>query len=203
MRNLDIGAGPWHDRGEAPARPLPALALLYAAGELEQAEAAEFEKRLADDQAAREALAQAVYLARSLAGQQPPTPDPAYRAEVRRRLRPPGFWRRLLAPRLYPGHPALWTGVGAAAAIAFTLAVMHAPESRGRDPIPVPIAVERPEPAAVPRPADTTSAADVAKVWAALHNSEHLARAREEEIRRRGRAEDRPARLHALHVLHQ
>jgi hypothetical protein len=36
-------------------------------------------------------------------------------------------------------------------------------------------------------------------VWAALNNSEHLARAREEEIRRRGRAEDRPARLHALH----
>ena len=202
MRDVDPGAGPRHDPGERPAPPLPALALLYAAGELDGDGAAAFENRLAEDQAAREVLAQAVHLARSLAGHQPPTPDPAYRAEVRRRLRPPGFWGRLLAPRLYPGHPALWTGIGAAAAVLLTAAVLHAPASRGGESTAVPVAVERPEPAA-PRPADATSAAEVAKVWAALHNSEHLARAREEEVRRRGRAEDRPPHLHHLPVLHQ
>ena len=198
MRDVDPGPGPWHDRGEPRVPPLTALALLYAGGELDEDEAAAFEKRLGEDQAAREALAQAVNLARSLAGHKPP--DPAYRAEVRRRLRPPGFWGRLLAPRLYPGHPALWTGIGAATAVLLTVAVLHAPASRGRrEPTPVPVAVERPEPAAVPRPADSASTAEVAKVWAALHNSEHLARAREEEVRRRDRAEDRPARLHVQH----
>jgi hypothetical protein len=202
MREVDPGAGPCHDRGEPPAPPLSALALRYAGGELDGDEAADFEKRLGEEQAACEALTQAVHLARSLAGHKPPTPDPAYRAEVHRRLRPPGFWGRLLAPRSYPGHPALWTGVGAAAAVLLTAVVLHAPASRGREPAPDPVAVGLPEPAAVPRPADGASTPEVARVWAALNNSEHLARA-QEEVRRRGRAEDRPARLHALHVQHR
>ena len=62
MREIESDAGPWHDEGTSPILPLSALALLYAAGELDEDEAAAFEKRLGEDQAVREALAQAVRL---------------------------------------------------------------------------------------------------------------------------------------------
>src|SRR6266542_6142583 len=104
--------------------PLHLVALLYASGEMEAAEAADFERRLAEDQAARDALAGAVPLAQALAGRAAAVPDPAYRARVRRQLRPaPGLWQRLWAPRPYRGHPALWGAAGAAAAAVVALAL--------------------------------------------------------------------------------
>src|SRR5262245_9682107 len=92
-------------------------ALLDASGELDAAEAEAFERRLGEDQAAREALAGAVPLARALGGLPAAAPDPAYRARVRRLLRPrAGVWQRLWGRRPYRGHPVLWGAVGAAAA---------------------------------------------------------------------------------------
>jgi hypothetical protein len=81
---------PETDPGGAPSpRALAAVAFRYARGEADGPEAAAFERRLAADQSAREALCRAVTLARSLAGLGPPRPDPAYRERVRQRLRPP------------------------------------------------------------------------------------------------------------------
>src|SRR5262245_49426408 len=87
---------------------LAALALLYACGEMDEPAAAAFERRLGEDQAAREALCQAVELNRDLAGLAALAPDPAYRGRVRRRLLSPSDAHR--------GHPALWAATGAAAA---------------------------------------------------------------------------------------
>jgi hypothetical protein len=88
----------------ADRESLARQALLYAAGELRGDEAAAFEGRLGEDQYAREALAQAVLLARAVNGERPPTPDPDYRRHVARRLLPPrGLWQRL-----FPRWPARW-----------------------------------------------------------------------------------------------
>jgi len=67
---------------------LTALALLYTNGELEADEAGAFETRLGVDQAAREALCQAVQLTLSLGGLAPPTPHFSYRERVREQLLP-------------------------------------------------------------------------------------------------------------------
>src|SRR5213080_840229 len=98
------------DSGE-PCEPLAFQALLYASEGLAEADAAAFERRLAEDQAAREALAQAVPLALALRGQAVSSPNPVYRSRVRRRLLP-------RPPRV---HPAVWTGLGAAAAVLVML----------------------------------------------------------------------------------
>jgi len=163
-------------------------ALLYASGELEGEPATAFEARLAEDQSAREALAQAVQLSLALAGHAAPDPDPAYREAVRRRLRPRGAWQRIWSKRFYRGHPALWGLLGAAAAsVAF---IMFAPA-----PAPPSAAFVEQAPAA-----PTT---EMANVWAELHNSDHLTRAHGEEARRKLRAEDRRSRLPGMHIIRQ
>jgi hypothetical protein len=157
------------------------LALLYASGELTETEAAEFEQRLAGDQQAREALAQAVPLA--LPPGQPLTPDPSYREGVRRRLRRRRSWSWLVERRAYPGHPVLWSGAGAvAAALVMALGLL------AWMPSPPPTVV-RVEPA--PAPASEPAKADVASVWAQLHTTDHVARAHDEEMRRKNRNEQR------------
>ncbi len=96
-------------------RTLLALANGYAAGTLSLEAASAFENRLADDQAARDALTRAV-------GRLHPDacPDAGYRRAVQHRLHPP-LWRRLLTPRRYPGHPSLWALAGAAAVLVGVL----------------------------------------------------------------------------------
>jgi hypothetical protein len=161
------------------------LALLYAGGELDPAEAALFEQRLAGDQQAREALAQAALLA--MPPGQPLAPDPAYRQRVHRRLRRRP-WSRLVQRRSYPGHPLLWSGAGAAAAallttLTFLLGMPAAsPMADGHRPAP-----------AEPREADgePPAQADVANVWARLHTTDHVARAHDEEMRRKSRTDQR------------
>src|SRR5262245_43763797 len=102
-------------RDSTPRDPDDALAFqayLYAGGELDGPEEAAFERRLGDDPAAREALCQAVRLSAGLGGRPPAVPGPAFRECVRRRLRRgPG------GRKGYPGHPALWGALGAAAAV--------------------------------------------------------------------------------------
>ena len=163
---------------------LAAIAFLYASGELTAEDAAAFEQRLGEEQAARDALCYAVLLTQTLEGQPAPMPSPAYREKVRQRLRPGGFGSRFLSRRSYRGHPALWTGLGMAAALLLMLIWPH-PRS------PVPLA---PAPASVassltPAPAPE-AAAETAQRWANLPTSERLTRARREEKRRRIRAED-------------
>jgi anti-sigma-K factor RskA len=94
---------------------IDALALLYASGVLEDKAAAAFEQRLGEDQAARETLCQAVQLLHVLCLQPAVEPNPAYREEVRRRLRQQRPRNR------YRGHPLLWAILGAAAAAVLLL----------------------------------------------------------------------------------
>jgi anti-sigma factor RsiW len=89
-------------------------ALLYANGEMEPDAAADFERRLGEDQTAREALAQAVALSRTLIQVSAVRPTSDYRAEARRRLLPP-------QSRTQRGHPVLWMLAGAALAILMLL----------------------------------------------------------------------------------
>jgi hypothetical protein len=175
------------DRGPKDADGLAWLALLYAGGELTEAEAALFEQRLAGDQQAREALAQAAPLA--LPPGQPLAPDPAYRERVHRRLRRRP-WGWLVQRRSYPGHPILWSSAGAAAA-ALLMALTFL---MGR-PAYTPVAAgQRPAPVAAPggeAPAEEPAQADVANAWARLHTTDHVARAHDEEMRRKSRIDPR------------
>src|SRR5262249_52429152 len=107
---------------EAPAHPDPTLqatALRYAAGDLGPAEASEFEALLATDQAARDALSDAVRLPAGPLGQPPPEPHRSFRAAIRERLF--GWCPSWLARRAYRGHPFVWVVLGAFAVAACTV----------------------------------------------------------------------------------
>jgi len=69
-----------------PEPTLQTTALRYAAGDLTPGETAVFEAQLANDQNARDALAEAVRLSAAAIGQKPPTPHPSFRATIRARL---------------------------------------------------------------------------------------------------------------------
>ncbi len=179
-----------------PAESLAAQAFLYASGELEPEEARSFELRLGEDQAARDALCQAVgtSLVASDAGVRP---DPAYRERVRARLCRPTLLVKMFPRRYYRGHPALWSGLGAAGAL-LVVAFFIPARTMGKRFQPVSTDLGAAPPAAVPGPVEPTRPAsptiDVAGLWAELPNGEHLLRARDEEARRRLRSED----LHRL-----
>jgi hypothetical protein len=112
-----------HDPGKDDTA-LAFQAFLYASGEMDGPEAALFETRLGEDQAARDALCQAVQLSYPQAGPFSLQPDPAYREQVRRRVqRRPGWWRWLTRKRSHRGHPAAWTGLGVIAALGVTWAL--------------------------------------------------------------------------------
>ena len=178
-----------------PSEPLMAQALLYASGELDGPEEEAFERRLADDQATREALARAVRLTLPFGGSVPTRPDPAYRAGVRARLRPRGGpWAWLTATRTYRGHPAVWAALGAAAAVLLLVGVT--PRRPATFPVaPHPSSFASAEGVAAAEPDGADSAADVAAAWAATHSKESLLRARDEQARRRWRARDWPRTL--------
>src|SRR5882724_9936156 len=94
-----------------PDPTLQATALRYAAGDLDPDEVSAFEARLAEDQDARDALAEAVRLSAAAIGQEPPAPHPSFRSAIRARLGLAG----------YRGHPVAWVGLGAAAVAACAL----------------------------------------------------------------------------------
>jgi anti-sigma factor RsiW len=179
---------------ETPVPPhddaLAFQALLYAGGEMEAGEAQLFERRLGEDQAAREALCRAVRAASALAGHIPPAPDPAYREEVRRRLRPDPL-RALVQRRSYRGHPLLWIGLGAAAAVLLTFGIGAMAPSVPPASLPTGSDATTVAPAPAPRRAEPLrpSSVDMANLWAELNSNDHLAKAREEEMRRKVRAE--------------
>src|SRR5687768_12542449 len=97
-----------------PDPTLQATALRFAADDLPPEEAATFGARLATDEAAQDALAEAVRLSAKALGQAPPAPHRSFRTLVRERLR--GVRRAWLTRRAYRGHPAAWAALGAVAA---------------------------------------------------------------------------------------
>jgi hypothetical protein len=165
-------------------------ALLYVSGELPGAATTAFETRLGEDQAARDALCQAVQLAHAAPGGLTPRPDPAYRQQVHQRLRPRrGLWPWLTGKRLYRGHPLVWSALGAAAAVLLLVGIDHRAvpsghaaanvsaanrEAKPPSPFRKPSAPSRAKkPSASRPPASTVAAADgaEARAWAELQQS--------------------------------
>jgi len=131
-----------------PEPTLQTTALRYAAGDLTAAEAAAFETRLADDQDARDALAEAVRLSAAALGQDPPAPHRSFRAAIRERLL--GYCPSWLSRRAYRGHPFVWVGLGALAVAACTLVGLALAEHQqpARDTTPIAALPESPAPLA-------------------------------------------------------
>jgi anti-sigma-K factor RskA len=166
------------------------LAMLYAAGELDDTAAAAFECRLADDQSVREALCAAVRLQRMSAGNPDLSPDPRYRERVRQRLRTP-TWRRIAGRVGARGSPGAWALAGAAVAAVMLLTLRHgfAPADVARTPAPS--SVEEVAKQLPTLPAEFDVAGGCLDEWPDLSGGQHLAQAVDEEIRRKVRAEDR------------
>ena len=181
------------------------LAFLYVSGEMDVPEAADFERRLGDEQLLRESLCRAVELMQTLEGLAPPVPRLHYRERVRERLGTCGkWWQRFTRVRAYRGHPALWCGLGAAAALLAVSLLSRTVFTTDRKPptptqaSPAPVAKQTsPIPPAAPHEEADDDMLDIAELWASMDNGEHLVRAHEEELRRRDRR-----LLHADHALH-
>jgi anti-sigma factor RsiW len=166
-------------------------ALLYAGGELEAPDAEAFERRLAEDQAAREALAAAVRLSLTVDGRPSAEPDPAYRAQVVERLRPRRpLWQRLLARRSYRGHPAVWGLLGAAAAVLLLIGSGWSPPAAPPSQAVAPPAA-RPADDVHPAETDEPPTPEAAAIWATLSGKEHVVKAHGEEARRKARTQER------------
>src|SRR5262245_8485483 len=139
--------------------PLSITALRYAARDLPPVETAAFEVRLAADQDAREALAEAVRLSAAALGRPVPAPLAGIRGVIADRLTPAatavaGLFRR----RAYRGHPMTWAGLGAAAAAAaVSVGVWFADPPASARPE---LAVACPPPDAVPSAAARAADAD-------------------------------------------
>ena len=147
-------------------------ALLYSSGELEGDEATAFEARLAVDQEARDALAQAVELTLTATGERR-APDEVWREETKRRLlQRVSLWQRLAGPRVYRGHPAVWSIFGALAASLVLTLMQQMPTTHTTQ--------ARVEPARV------MPSTEEANHWAELTNNDHLTQARE-EVRKKSR----------------
>ena len=208
---------------EPTPRALEATALRYAARDLPPADAAAFEARLAYDQDAREALAEAVRLSAAALGQEPPAPHRSFRAIIRDRLRPLTGWvSGWPARRAYRGHPLAWAGTGAAVVAAVILAagpfdVDEPDPTRAASPpiAAIPATPRSPAPAgpvpprqlaAAPVDRDTVATVDGgsagggtdeaarrAEIWAELSTPEHVEKAHDDDARWRQRLKD----LHA------
>lgn len=175
-----------------PDPALQSTALRYAAGDLGPSEGAAFEDRLAVDQDARDALAEAVRLSAAALGQAAPKPSAAVRARLRERL----TWT--------PSRGLAWAAGGAAVVAVCTLVGLslanHIDPPVFTDPATHSAAhpedAEAPEPdvpslpldATVPVAAETPPGAcgddrSVAEIWADLSSHEHVEKTRDDEAR--------------------
>jgi len=198
------------DRQDIPDDRLNYDALLYAGNELDRDAAELFEERLATDQAARDALANAMQLTLLVAGR-PTKPDPQYREEVRSRFSHPSWWGRFWKPRIRRGPALAWVAVGGiAASVAIACWPIQPLPSPVTEPVVIEVVERLPEPtieAVVPIAVPTEQVADAtpiptpmgdmtsdaAAMWEEMSNSDHLQRVQEEELRRRA-ARDRVRR---------
>jgi hypothetical protein len=182
-----------------PDPTLQATALRYAAGDLSPDEVSAFEARLAEDQDARDALAEAVRLSAAAIGQKPPAPHPSFRTLIRARL-------GLVS---YRGHPLAWVGLGAAAVAACAIFAVSLPtrsnalEAEAAVRV-APAGLEVPQ--VVPRdavaaqdagqagaenpPAGCGDERSVAEIWADLSSHDHVEKARDDEMRWRQRVRE-------------
>lgn len=180
---------------------LEATALRYAARTLPRDESAAFETRLAGDQSAREALAEAVRLSAAALGQESPAPDRSFRSMIRERLHAvtPGW----LARRAYRGHPAAWAGIGAvvvAAAALIAVRLADAPAQSNTvaaSALVAPVTTAPTDPPSLPAPAKadelatdhptTVDANDdmrkAAEIWAELSTPDHVEKTHDDEAR--------------------
>jgi anti-sigma-K factor RskA len=177
--------------GEARDENLSWLALLYSSGELDEAEAAVFEKRLGNDQGAREALTVAVQLAQMPAAGEIARPNPSYRERVRQRLgSSPSWWGWFCGRRAYRGHPLLWGLAGAAAAVLLTVAMGQSAPWRRRERAleltTTPTQVEEGEEDSI----RVATSLEAANIWADISQNDHLLKAHDEETRRKIRLDE-------------
>lgn len=171
-------------------------AWLYAGGELDEADADAFEFRLGENQAARDALCQAAHMLGALESLPAVRPDPGYRRRVHAQLlESPGFWQRLFARRPYRGHPVVWGMAGALASFFLFIGLSQVWQGPGIDQNGV-VVVDRNPPLSSGQNETNryASLAETADIWAAMHPSDHLLKAHDDDARRRNRAFDR-ARL--------
>lgn len=183
-----------------PDPTLAATALRYAANDLPPADAAAFEARLAAEQEAREALAEAVRLSAAALGVDAPAPDSSFRALIRDRLRPLAAWMpRWLARRAYRGHPLAWAALGAVVIGGATLAGLRLADPPAITAPTPPSTAALPEPAtpmrSVVASAPEQHAQTEAEIWAELSTPDHVEKDHHDELKWRHRMRD-------LHVLH-
>jgi anti-sigma-K factor RskA len=166
-------------------------AMLYASGELDAGEAAAFEQRLGEDQAARDALCQAVELSQTFANEPQPAPDPEYRSRVRHRLRQRRRHRVGLRPNqgAFFNHPAFWSVLGAAIAVLLMVILSHFVATTQFEQPDDPNLTRPTQPAnGVERVLDAPVTPDMAKTWSDLPAGDRLEKARAEEQRRKLRS---------------
>jgi hypothetical protein len=170
---------------------LQGTALRYAAGDLSPAEAEAFERLLADDQDARDALSEAVRLSAAALGQAAPAPDRSFRTRLRARL---GLSYR---------GPLAWSAFGAAVVAAGALLAVSAADRAGPPPAASPFvandapvvasadAPASPEPAPnEPLPGTCGDERSVAEIWADLSGHEGVEKSHDEEMKWRQRVRD-------------
>jgi len=177
------------------ADPLVLNAMLYASGELDASAALAFEERLADDQSARDALAQAVQLSLILSGR-PQRPDSAYRDRVRDAVSRVSWWAWLCKPRLRRGPTFAWVGLGSAAAVLFmflsepTPVPTFEPEvvvAKTAESVTPPVVAPVEQVAVQTEPMEVVpeTNSDMASMWEEMSNTDRLQRVHDEEQRRR------------------
>jgi anti-sigma factor RsiW len=168
-----------------PEPTLQSTALRYAAGDLTPGESTAFEERLAGDQEARDAVAEAIRLSAAALHQAPPAPDRSFRAAIRERLR----------RRASRGHPIAWAAAGAAAVAACAVIVM-ALVKRGEPEQNVEAAMpaSTPEPRAVVAQAPVEIEPDdgdsVAEIWADLSTPDQIEKWHDDEQKWRQKLRD-------------
>ncbi len=175
-----------------PDPTLSSTALRYAAGDLPPAECAGFEARLATDQEAREAVAEAIRLSAAALHQAPPAPDPTFREAIRERLL--GWTPAWLRRRAYRGHPATWTALGAILVAAGTvmglaLADRGEPAERAEAPADQPPAFQAAA-ALAPVEEDPDEWDSVAEIWADLSTPDQIEKLHDDEQKWRQKLRD-------------
>jgi hypothetical protein len=138
-----------------PSAELAWLAFQYVSEELSADDAAAFELRLAEDQAAREAVAQAVELSAALKlaiGDQVESTEPAEVFLVEAR----GYWSQKAWLQ-----PAAWMAVGAAACLAAVFCFYQPRADENRPPVAAGEGVD----------GDLSPASSLAMVWAQSRHS--------------------------------
>jgi anti-sigma factor RsiW len=168
-----------------PEPTLQSTALRYAAGDLTPGESTAFEERLAGDQEARDAVAEAIRLSAAALHQAPPAPDRSFRAAIRERLR----------RRASRGHPVTWAAIGAAvvascAVFGMVLVNRGEPVPTGEASSPATAPAPRAIVAQAPVAIEPDDADSVAEIWADLSTPDQIEKWHDDEQKWRQKLRD-------------